>query len=216
MSNKVVLVDDFDEKLNLDIWETKRTNPNFWKIESSTLKITIKKGIREITDKSNIDRVELSEREEVMMTLGKSVWYSFSFLFPKDFPIVDNRLVFAQWKQYAPHFGSPFLSVRYINNILSFKVTAQNVVKVFKKDIDLRGLWHKLTLNYKLNTDQTGFVRSWLNNEQILDYDGPMDYFPPPKHIFFKMGLYRDSIPEPQSIYFKNFRRGPTRESVII
>ena len=27
------------------------------------------------------------------------MWYGFSFLIPAGFPIVDNRLVIAQWKQ---------------------------------------------------------------------------------------------------------------------
>jgi hypothetical protein len=213
----MTLKDDFDGILNDEIWETRRTNPYYWRIENSTLKITVEKDIRETSDVSKIDRVELAEKEIIMLSLGQSIWYSFSFFFPNDFLIVDNRLVFAQWKQYAPHWGSPFLSARYRNNILSIKITAEDLVKTYEKPIDLRGSWHSLLVNYQLNTDQTGFAKVWLDAEdQLVDYVGPLDYFPPPKKIFFKMGLYRDTIDQPQTIYFRKFRRGLSRENVII
>lgn len=218
---QLVLKDDFERAINGNIWNTSKINPLSWEItgspgdsEQSALKITINNSFRNPSDGKEIDRAEIAEKEEVLVPLGNSVWYLMSFYFPKDFLITNNRLVFAQWKQWAPHYGSPFLSVRYINNELSFKITGDEVNKRFNTKIDLRGKWHTLLVNYQLNSDQTGFVRAWLDNKPLLEYKGKMDYSPPPKYIFFKMGLYRDTIPEPQTVYFDKFRRGPTRESI--
>lgn len=221
---KLLLKDDFKKKLNKNIWDLTKINQSCWEIidkvpnnhSKYALKVDANNSVRSPKDKKDIDRSEISEKEHVHVKLDNSVWYLISFYFPKGFFIADNRLVFAQWKQYAPHYGSPFLSARYINNKFSFKVTGENVVKKFNKKIDLRGKWHVIIVNYKLGTNQTGFAKGWLDSELVMDYKGEMDYSPAPNYIFFKMGLYRDTLEQPQTIYFNKFRRSPTRSGLFL
>lgn len=112
--------------------------------------------------------------------------------------------------------GSPSFSIRYIDGDLIFRVIGDTIDKKFKNPIDLRGVWHTMLVHYQQNTNQTGFAQCWLDNKQLFDYEGEMDYYPAADRMFFKICLYRDEIEEPQSIYFNKFRRGPTKESVII
>ena len=50
-------------------------------------------------DGKHTERAELDSGKHAFV--GRDVWYGFSFLIPPSFPVVDNRLVIAQWKQTA-------------------------------------------------------------------------------------------------------------------
>ena len=69
---------------------------------------------------------------------------------------------------------------------------------------------HQVRWSYR----EDGFVRSWLNGRQIVDYRGPVGYNDEvgPK---FKFGLYRDNKEPTSVIYHDSYRRGRTCEDVV-
>src|SRR5207245_3291327 len=73
-----------------------------------SVRITVKEGDIEQRgdDSRRVERAELDSGHYPL--LGRDVWYGFSFLLPPGFPIVDNRLVLASWKQSDVE-GSPLI-----------------------------------------------------------------------------------------------------------
>src|SRR3989344_8584012 len=121
------LSDDF-KSLNKNIWSSKRLTKSNWKISKyqgkSAIQITVHKGDYQMDggDGHLTDRAELTEEKSLWVPTGTPIWYSFYFVFPKDFLIQDNRLVFAQWKQSTQEPESPFLSFRYVDGKLYFQI----------------------------------------------------------------------------------------------
>lgn len=215
--------DDFGQGLNTDIWSTKRIEPGRWsfcQIEGrDAVKIELHKGDKQATDKRGVitERSELSENPETLISLGTNIWYAFLFYLPEDFPIVDNRLVIAQWKQYTPQPESPFFSFRYSGGELMAKVaveTEEHRVK-FREKKEWRGKWHDVLVNYLLTEKQEGFAKAWIDKKEFANYQGKLGFTPNAPLTYFKMGLYRDQIDLPQTIYFSHFRRGIKREDCI-
>lgn len=218
----LILKDDFVEGINDQVWHLNRIEKHSWEISAETarngessLKVTLYPGDKVATGRDNqkTERAEISEREEIFVPLNSNIWYAFSFYFPDDFPILDNRLVFAQWKQfYKEEKQSPFMSFRCINGQLSFRVVGNNnLVKKYFWGKDPKGKWHDAIVNYQLNDSLEGAVNVWIDNELLTNYQGAFGFDHINNFTYFKMGLYRDSVDIPQTIYLGRFRRGPTR-----
>lgn len=217
------IFDDFETK-NRNVWDFSRLEEGSFEITEeqkysgvSSLKITVQKGDKQETgnDGKLTERAELKEHRHLWLGYGISIWYSWYFYLPEHFLICDNRLVIAQWKQFTKvPSRSPFLSVRYRNGIFFFQVIYEEQRTKFKKKIDLRGAWHKIVLNYQLNEDLTGHVKGVLDGQVLCDYKGKLGFRYTKKQIYFKMGLYRDMLDEPQTIYLDRYRRSLNKISV--
>ncbi len=217
MSNSLkTITDTFEQGINEKIWSLKRINPNAWTISKKfstngggSLKISLEEGWKKEVgnDGKDTERSEFSEQYDICLKHGKKVLYEFDFLFPVEFPIVNNRLVFAQWKQITKDSKSPFMSLRYIDKVLSFKILGDNIVNKTKKEIDLRGKWHAIRVEYRLSVDKTGHVKVFLDDGLFVGYSGDMGYSFKEDLIYFKFGLYRDKVNYRQTVYFDNFRR---------
>lgn len=217
----ILLKDDFEGDINRRIWGLKRIADGRWALAQiagrNALKITIERGDRqEISDKGMpTERSELSEIKQILLPTDTPIWYGFSFYFPPDFVIVQNRLIFAQWKQRTGRKERPFLSFRYIDGELIFQVAHGDQVRKFKKETDLRGVWHDVLVNYRLDKVDSGFAQAWVDGTSFAEYEGKMGYEPPRELTYFKMGLYRDKFDLPQTVYLARFRRGPSKESCL-
>jgi hypothetical protein len=75
-------------------------------------RITVREGDVEALgdDGKKVERAELDSGH--LPLLGRDVYYGFAFLLPKDFPVVDNRLVIGSIKQSDVE-GSPLLGQRF-------------------------------------------------------------------------------------------------------
>ncbi len=222
----LILKDDFEGKIDGNIWWLKRVEQHSWEISEeqarngkSSLKITLRTGDKPDIGRDNkpTERAEFSEKQDILVPLNSGIWYAFSFYFPTNFPIVDNRLLFAQWKQfYQEEKQSPFLSFRYINGQLQFCIMGRKqLMKKYFWTKDPRGIWHDVLVNYQLNESLDGFVDVWINNEILASYHGPLGFDYTQNLVYFKMGLYRDSIDISQTIFLDRFRRGPTKNSCL-
>jgi hypothetical protein len=212
------LKDDF-KTMDTDVWFLKRLKKSNWKItkhlDRQCIRITVRKGDYQMkgNDGKLTERAELTENNYLRVPTGTPMWYSFHFCFPKDFLIVDNRLVFAQWKQSTVLPESPFLSFRYVDGKLYFQIVYdQRRKKFFCDKKDWRGRWHKVLIYYKLDSNFHGETKAWLDDKFIADYEGRLGSSQPTLDPYFKMGLYRDRIEKPQTIYLSHFRRSTNRK----
>ncbi len=220
------LRDDFINTIDTRIWSLERVADDscygFQMTEGKhALNITVHEGDRAGigNDGRHTERTEITEHTNVQIPILTEIWYSFNFFFPPDFPIVNNRLVFAQWKQQTVKPESPFLSWRYSNGKLFFQTVFEYEKTNFDypENNDIRGTWHTVLLQYRLRNDKTGFVKTWLDSSLFAEYDGPMGSSHPTSQLLqFKMGLYRDQLEIPQTILFSQFRRGETKESCMV
>jgi hypothetical protein len=174
-------------------------------------------GIRGSKD---TERAELAEAERLYSKEDTTYEYTFSMFFPADFPIVPVRLVIAQWKQYChgqPGCAddSPVVALRYIGGRL---LITQNVGRhgttLFDAAADLRGHWTDFRFQIRFTPGPNGLVRAWIDGRQAVDFTGVNAYpensstgYRGPSLFYFKMGLYRDLMAEPMTVYVDEYRK---------
>ena len=212
-------------------WSKHRMVPGSFRTQSEIVRVG--RSAAEITVRSRDRREEASddgsatERDELMEAwwlfghAGRAYRYSFSLYLPADFPIVPQRLVLAQWKQVCEWTRcrpqNPVLAIRYQNGELT--VTRQDETGksiLYSTTQEIRGRW----LDFRFDTrfsrfgdgDQPGYIDAWLNGEQIVSYQGATLYqlqrgYPAHGYIYFKMGLYRDELQQPMTIYVDEYRK---------
>ena len=158
---------------------------------------------------------------------GVMQWYAFRVFFPADFPIEQNRLVFAQWKEREGFLAqglSPSLSFRFVNGKFSIRLrhSSDKVIRdadavadedLFKtKDLPL-GQWQDFVVQAKWSYQDDGLANVWWNGQEIVEYRGPVGYnqqFAPK----LKFGLYRDATPSPYVANFNQVKIGDSPEAV--
>lgn len=185
-----------------------------------SLKITINKGDKiEHGEKSSktSERDELLEDKKYGPIENKIYSYSFSIFIPKDFPIVPTRLVLAQWKQNDEEdkakIDNPVLALRYQNGILFATLQySEEREKLFETKQEIRGKWLDFIFDINLTRKKYGFVRIFMNKKQVADYKGVTAYseeygYPKRSRFYFKIGLYRDRMNEPMTIYLDEFHK---------
>lgn len=166
------------------------------------------------------ERDELLEAKELISKENQAYEFSWSMFIPPDFPIVPTRLVIAQWKQQCPHGGicqdnSPVVAIRYASGELS--ITHQigpHRTPLFETKEDVRGKWLDFRFQLRFATNETGRIKAWLNDKAVVDYQGVNAYpetavtgYVNPGLFYFKMGLYRDVMAEPMTIYIDEYRK---------
>jgi hypothetical protein len=170
---------------------------------------------------------EGTERDELAESLlnftRSNVPYEFSWSMyvPEDFPIVPVRLVVAQWWEYCRPGNlpcsndSPVLAVRYIGGeLLITQDLDHHFTVLYREKRDLRGRWLDLRFQVRFTPEATGFVRAWLDGKQVVDFAGATSNkenatsgYAPPVYLPFRMGLYRNVMPQPMTIYLDEYRK---------
>jgi len=166
------------------------------------------------------ERAELMEAWKLNALENTNYEFSFSMYFPTDFPIVPNRLVIAQWKQACPYGGncsddSPVLALRYIADELRVSQDLnKKYISLYREKTDLRGHWNDFKVQVRFATNDTGRIKIWLGDKQLVDFKGvtadnedAISGYPRPSRFYFKMGLYRNGIPEPWTVYIDEYRK---------
>jgi hypothetical protein len=147
--------------------------------------------------------------------------YAFSMFFPTNFPIEPTRLVIAQWKQYCPSGetcseDSPVLALRYISGELKITqdIDSPHEKVLWQQKDEFRGRWLDFKIQVRFSTNETGRVKAWLNENQVLDFKGvtadtesAASGYPNPSRFFFKMGLYRNSVAAPWTSYLDEYHK---------
>ena len=219
------IYDGFETPSIKKIWDTNKFIPGAVEIQSSIVragnsaaKITLHEGNQIHQEKGTIlERAELSEKRKLWSIEDSSYSYSFSIFVPLDFPIVQNRLVLAQWKQRCPiencYPDNPVIAIRYIAGelLITHKIgQEQNVL--YKTTEDIRNRWLDFKFQTRFSKLQNGQIIAWLNDEMIVNYKGINAYpekggYPKINYFYFKIGLYRDKMAEPMTIYIDEYRK---------
>ncbi|WP_295650418.1 polysaccharide lyase [uncultured Mucilaginibacter sp.] len=220
--------DDFEGPTLSKLWDTSRLVMSAVTMQSAivhsghgAIKITLHTGDKYEAgnDSSKVsERDELMEARNLVSKENNSYEYAFSMFIPADFPIVPTRLVIAQWKQYCNNEAicgddSPVLALRYTNGILQITTqTGLHRTVVYQTKDDIRNKWTSFRFQTHFTRTDSGFVKSWINDEQVLDYKGKTCYgsergYNNNSYLYFKMGLYRDKMEEPMTIYIDDYSK---------
>ena len=219
----ISIADDFQGGVG-PIWRLQRIRPDAIAtvrdptgLPRDVVAITLRSG--DLADDGGAtERAELSEADHLHLPTGTDVWYGFSLYVPLDFPVVDRRLVLGQWKQgcgdcTADH--SPGIANRYRNGVFSITIQdGERRVVLFEEKADIRGRWNHLVYHLSLTPSPDGFLQAWFNGRQVVDYRGRLGYPDDRDHVYFKIGLYRDTLAVPMTLLLARFRRGTSRAEV--
>jgi hypothetical protein len=173
-----------------------------------------------INGNKDSERAELLEAGKLVSKENRTYEYSFSMWIPADFPIVPTRLVIAQWKQDCDGHAncsddSPIVAVRYTSGVLQIThQTGRHRTPLFETQESLRGKWTDFRFQIRFSSQPTGRLQAWLNGTRVVDYTGVNAYpenaatgYSSPSRFYFKMGLYRDVMAEPMTIYIDEYRK---------
>lgn len=219
--------DGFDSPGLSKLWSTDRMAPGAFTIQSTIVRsgysaamIRLKAGDVFEAGKGksrDSERDELREANNLVSTEGILYQYQFSLFLPDSFPILPTRLVIAQWKQYCPGGScdddNPVLAIRYVSGKLYVTLQTDSVASVvYQTTEEVRNKWLDFTFKTRFSKSDDGQVDAWLNEKQIVNYKGITGYsqkrgYPEKNHFFFKMGLYRDLIKEPMTIYMDEYSK---------
>ena len=173
-----------------------------------SVRITVREGdIDQIGDDGkHTERAELDSGKHAFV--GRDVWYGFAFLIPPSFPVVDNRLVIAQWKQYGVS-GSPLIAERYRNGKHDLTIRLADSSWGWRKSYSLPtikfGRWNDMVYHIRFSSGEDGLVDAWMNGSRVVTYKGATAFKEGEDNIYNKVGLYRDRWKDPMTIYFDNY-----------
>jgi polysaccharide lyase-like protein len=222
--------DSFETPKLSRIWETDKFEPGAVTMQSQIVraghgaaKVVLHSRDRfeaGVDGDADSERAELTEASKLVSKEDETYEYSFSMFIPLDFPIVPIRLVIAQWKQACeghPQCGnaSPVVALRYTSGTL--QITHQigpHRKPLFETREDLRGKWTDFRFRIRFTPRENGLLQAWLNGRPAVDYRGVNAYaedaatgYPNPSLFYFKMGLYRDVMPEPMTLYIDEYKK---------
>ena len=220
--SQINVYDGFEHPTLSDNWSAERMVPTAFEIQSKIVrsgkmaaKITLQTGdkVEEKTDKDKAsERDELSETISLFAIEGEKYEYQFSMFLPENFPIVPVRLVIAQWKLYCPicacSENSPILAIRYFSGKIMITLQTSSVRNtLYISSDEFRNRWLDFRFQIRFSKLKDGEVIAYLNQKQIVNYQGVTSYpdnclvLSDKNKYYFKMGLYRDRMPEPMTIY---------------
>jgi hypothetical protein len=217
--------DGFESNELSKVWSTKKFLPGAVEIQSTYVrsgkfaaKITLHQGDQIDDEKGTIlERAELMESEDLCSFEGSDYSYSFSIFLPQDFPVVPIRLVLAQWKQSCQsgkcNPGNPVIALRYESG--EFQITLQTgpeKTTLFTQKEDIRNKWMDFRFQIRFRRTADGYLKAWLNDQEIVDFKGITSYsqtygYPDPGRFYFKIGLYRDQMVQPMTIYVDEYKK---------
>jgi len=234
----VDVYDGFETARLSKVWDTDRFAPGAVTMQTNIVRAghgaaqivlrsrdTFEAGIKGSKDS---ERDELLEATKLTSKENVAYEYSFSMFMPTNFPVVPTRLVIAQWKQFCGgndncSDDSPVVAVRYVSGVL--RITHQigaHPTTLYQTKEELRGRWLDFKFQTRFTTNATGRVKAWLNGKLVVDYTGVNAYpenaatgYPSPSRFYFKMGLYRDLMAEPMTIYIDEYRKRELPENSL-
>jgi hypothetical protein len=221
--------DNFEGKELSPIWTWERMEKRSFEIQSNVVRsgksaaeITLQTGDTHednvVADEQPTERDELMEAHSLVAVEEKTYEYKFSMFIPDTFPVVPVRLVIAQWKEYCGSDScsndSPVVALRYVSDTLeiTLQTAPHNQITMYKRG-DVRNHWLDFDFITKFTRNDDGILIASINGEKVVDYSGKTSYSQTrgyhlnPNRYYFKMGLYRDVMPQPMSIYIDDYSK---------
>jgi hypothetical protein len=233
------IYDGFETPNLTPLWEPSRLEPHSIAMETQTVRaghqaiaITVRPNdMFEAGQHGSADseRDELLEARALTAREGHAYEQTFSMFFPADFPIVPTRLVIAQWKQYCGSDDlpcsddSPVLALRYIGGtlLITQDLDKQHII-LYQQHAEFRGRWLDFKIRTRFSSTDTGRIKVWLGDKLLVDHTGitadaetPQTGYAGPSRFFFKMGLYRNRMKEPMTVYIDEYRKREIPDAVL-
>jgi hypothetical protein len=219
------VADHFESDTLSKIWSSDKFVPGALSFQSKYVRsgnkaamIILKPGDQIDEEKGTIlERAELKESRKMFSIENFNYAYSFSIFLPPDFPVVSTRLVIAQWKQDCEsddcNPDNPVIALRYASG--EFFVTLQvgpNLTVLYSQKESILNQWQDFKFHIRFSRNHNGGVKAWLNGKQIIDFDGVTAYsktfgYDYPGNFYFKVGLYRDTMPQPMTIFIDDYEK---------
>jgi hypothetical protein len=220
--------DNFDKPGLSSIWSTDRMEKQSFEIQSDIVhngtgaaKITLKAGdTYEPGEGKDLptERDELMESTALVSVEGTQYEYRFSMFLPDTFPVLPVRLVIAQWKEFcigdSCHNDSPVAALRYSSGELAISLqTGEHRKNLYECSDEIRNRWIDFRFIIRFSEEQNGVLIAFIDGKEVVNYKGITSY---PRsrgytlkknRYYFKMGLYRDLIPEPMCIYIDDYSK---------
>ncbi len=221
------IYDGFESGSLAPVWDSRKFLPGAVAFQSAVTRagngaarITLREGDQIPEERGSIvERAELVESRELWSPEHSRHSYAFSLFLPEDFPVVSTRLVIAQWKQACPIENctpdNPTIAIRYVSGQLyvTHKVSEQDRV-LYRTTAEIRNRWLDFTFIIRFAADASGEIKASLGGDTIIDYTGVNAYpraggYTSDDRFYFKIGLYRDRMAQPMSIYVDEYRKEP-------
>jgi hypothetical protein len=219
--------DDFEAPKLSNIWSTDRMEPTSFQIQSAIVRkgkhaamITLKTGdVSEVATAKSLatERDELCEKESLYAVEGPLYEYKFSMFIPGNFPIVNTRLVIAQWKQVCPggicDDDSPVIAIRYVaGKLFITHNTDTDRIILYQLNDEVRNRWMDFRFRIRFSKQNNGELVAYLHDKEIINYKGVLSYsvargYNTKNWYYFKMGLYRDVMKEPMTIFIDEYSK---------
>jgi hypothetical protein len=222
--------DGFEQPTLSKVWETSRFTNGAVRIQGTVVRsghgaaaVTVHSGDQfeaGIGGNSDSERAELLEAKTLVSKEHATYEYAFSMFFPETFPIVPTRLVVAQWKQYCPESGlcsddSPVLAIRYVSGVLRVTQDIGRKHTVLCAETgEFRGRWLDFRLWARFSPGADGKVKVWLDDRNLVNFSGVtanaangQTGYRSPGYFYFKMGLYRNVMAAPMTVYIDEYRK---------
>lgn len=96
--------------------------------------------------------------------------------------------------------------------------TGPKKLVLYTRTDDIRNKWLDFKFQIRFSREQQGRIIASLNDQKIIDYPGITAYsevygYPEPGYFYFKVGLYRDKMDQPMTIFIDDFKKQEIRES---
>ncbi len=176
-------------------------------------------------------RAELSEYA-FKAPLHTDLWYAFRTFIPESWPNQDVRCLIAQWHAWhdwpwGEALRSPVLGIEYRDSAFlirlchsDVKIQTDNSLRSNNKTVlyisdeyAQKGTWHNFVINVRWSPQEDGYLNIWIDGHQVVQYQGPIGYNDA-LGPYFKMGIYRDDVPDPFVLYHDAYRRGYSAEDI--
>lgn len=181
------------------------------------------KELADLENKKAVERTEIQNKEN--LKLGKDYVCKFSFMIPKGFPLLANRLVIGQRKQMTNvkwASQNPFLAQKLNRNKLQFiintswditgKIWSKTIAKIpIKEYLDKR---IDMEYQFKFSDKDDGYLKIKMNWKEIVDYHWKLasdiiDKEGRKEDVYFKFWLYRDNYDYGIKVLKKNNEKEP-------
>jgi hypothetical protein len=217
--------DNFESESLSKVWSDDKFIPGALEIQSVIVrsgkraaKLTLRQGDQvEEEIGTELERAELREQKKLISAENSNYSYSFSIFLPQDFPIVQNRLVIAQWKQDCNSGncdpGNPVIALRYESG--EFRITLQvgpDKTTLYSQQESILNKWLDFNFQIRFSRNQNGRIKAFMNGKEIIDFKGMTAYtqyygYTDPGSFYFKIGLYRDTMIQPMVIYIDDYKK---------
>lgn len=165
-------------------------------------------------DGQHVERTEIDSGHHPL--LGADVYYGFSEMIPTGFPIVPTRLVIAQVKQSDVE-GSPLIGQRFVAGVHYLTIRppgASGSGRKYPLPPIRPGRWFDMVYHVRYSEGDDGLIEVWMDGVLVVLHQGPTASKTAANRFYHKVGLYRDRMAEPMTIFVDNYAVGPSREAV--